>query len=83
MFIHGDGYKGLPQFAPFDKIIITCGAPEVPKDLLLQLKIGGRMVVPVGVDSQKMKLVVRRDENNYNISEHGDFSFVPMLKNKS
>ena len=83
MFIHGDGYKGLPQFAPFDKIIITCGAPQIPKDLLLQLKIGGRMVVPVGVDSQKMKLVVRRDENNYNISEHGDFSFVPMLKNKS
>ena len=41
------------------------------------------MVVPVGVDSQKMKLVVRNDENNYNISEHGDFSFVPMLKNKS
>tara|TARA_B100000989_G_C19329600_1_gene380205 strand:- start:408 stop:659 length:252 start_codon:yes stop_codon:yes gene_type:complete len=82
MFIHGDGYKGLPQFAPFDKIIITCGATEIPKDLLFQLKIGGRMVVPVGRNIQKMKLVVKKSNSNYDISEHGDFSFVPMLKNK-
>ena len=82
MFIHGDGYKGLPQFAPFDKIIITCGAPEIPNELLYQLKNGGRMVVPVGVESQKMKLIVKNDDGKIDISEHGDFSFVPMLKTK-
>ena len=82
MFIHADGYKGLPQFAPFDKIIITCGAPEIPKDLLFQLKIGGRMVIPVGRNVQKMKLVEKKSNTYYDISEHGDFSFVPMLKNK-
>ena len=57
-FFYGDGYKGLPNFAPFDKIIITCGAPYLPKNLLKQLKVGGRMVVPIGdSDIQVMHLI--------------------------
>ena len=56
--IFGDGYKGLPEEAPFDGIIVTAGAPEVPKPLLSQLKVGGRLVIPVGVDEQIMTLFV-------------------------
>jgi len=80
---YGDGYKGLPTFAPFDKILITAGAPEVPPDLLAQMKIGGRMVIPVGgQQGQKMTLIERISEHEYNRSFHGDFAFVPLLKNK-
>ncbi len=82
-FYYGDGYKGLPKNAPFDKILITAGAPEIPVELLKQLKIGGRMVVPVGGSSgQVMMAIDRIAENEYNESEHGHFSFVPMLKGK-
>lgn len=81
---YGDGYKGLPTFAPFDKIIITAGAPEIPTDLLIQLKIGGIMVIPLGGDEgQKMIRIEKFAENEYKKSQHGDFVFVPMLKNKS
>lgn len=79
----GDGYKGLPQEAPFDKIIVTCGAPYIPPALLNQLKIGGRMVIPVGEDSQTMTLLIRKSEREIEKKEFGEFRFVPMLKDKN
>ncbi len=82
-FYYGDGYKGISNNAPFDKILITAGAPEIPSELLKQLKIGGRMVVPVGgSNGQVMMTIDKVAENEYNESEHGYFSFVPMLKGK-
>jgi len=82
-FFYGDGYLGQPTYAPFDKILITAGAPEIPRDLLSQLKIGGRMVVPVGGgEGQVMMTIDRTDENNYVENEHGFFAFVPLLKGK-
>ncbi len=78
---YGDGYEGKPTYGPFDKIIITAGAPEIPKTLLEQLKIGGKLVAPQGdVNRQVMVSVVRVDEKDYKRSEHGYFVFVPMLK---
>ena len=77
----GDGYKGLPGFAPFVKIIVTAGAPEIPEGLISQLVIGGFMVIPVGNDQrQEMKLVTRISENDFKTENHGDFIFVPLLK---
>jgi len=82
-FFYGDGYLGKPNHAPFDKILITAGAPEIPRDLLQQLKIGGRMVVPVGGSGGQMMIVVDRiAENEFKETEHGHFSFVPMLKGR-
>jgi len=84
MFVYGDGYKGLPKFAPFDKIIITCGAPFIPKDLVDQLKVGGRMVAPIGDgDTQVMHLIEKISETETRVTTHGEFSFVPMLNDKS
>lgn len=78
----GDGFKGKKAFAPFDGVIVTCGAPFVPDALKFQLKIGGRMIIPVGEgDVQQMKMIVRLDKENYKETNYGDFSFVPMLKN--
>lgn len=79
---YGDGYKGLPTYAPFDKIIVTAGAPEIPKELLKQLKVGGIMVIPVGNQSQKMVSILRLNEENYELYEFGDFKFVPMLESR-
>lgn len=80
----GDGFLGLPTFAPFDGIIITAAAPEIPDSLKQQLKIGGRMVIPLGEgENQKMLRITKLAENEYAKEEFGDFSFVPMLKNKS
>ncbi len=76
----GDGYKGWPEFAPFDKIIVTAGAPFVPAPLLAQLKIGGRLVIPVGDDVQVMTLFIRKGEKEFEKHEFGEFRFVPMLK---
>ncbi len=76
---YGDGYKGLPTYAPFDKILVTAGAPEIPKELLKQLKIGGLMVIPVGEKSQKMITIIRLNEDNFEMYEFGEFQFVPML----
>jgi len=79
-FIYGDGFEGLPTFAPFDKIIITCGAPFIPPKLLQQLKIGGIMVIPVASDEHhKMLRITKLDDENYNEEVFSDFSFVPML----
>lgn len=80
---YGDGYKGLPAFAPFDKIIVTAGAPYIPEDLLYQVKIGGIIVIPVGEgDDQTMKKIVRKAENNFETEDLGLFRFVPLLKEK-
>lgn len=81
--IFGDGYKGLPDEAPFDGIIVTAGAPEVPKALLSQLKIGGRLVIPVGMDEQIMTLFIRKSEKGFEKKELGTFRFVPLLENKN
>lgn len=79
---YGDGYKGQPSFAPFDKIIITCGAPEIPMDLVDQLKVGGRMVIPVGENSQTMTVIIKIDDQSLVKEEFGQYKFVPMLTNK-
>lgn len=79
----GDGYKGLPQFAPFDKILITCGAPEIPIELIEQLKVGGIMVIPVGEGKDQIMLkIIKQQNGELIINEFGTFSFVPMLENK-
>jgi protein-L-isoaspartate(D-aspartate) O-methyltransferase len=81
---YGDGYKGKEVFAPFDGIIVTCGAPEVPEALLKQLKIGGRLVIPVGEgETQRMFTLTRTTEFDYVREEHGDFAFVPMLSSRA
>jgi protein-L-isoaspartate(D-aspartate) O-methyltransferase len=78
----GDGYKGRPIDAPFDKILVTCGAPFVPNDLLRQLKIGGVLVIPVGEGStQEMKRIFKISETEFRTEDFGNFSFVPMLEN--
>ncbi|MDA3821598.1 MAG: protein-L-isoaspartate(D-aspartate) O-methyltransferase [Bacteroidales bacterium] len=83
-FYYGDGYLGLPSFAPFDRILVTAGANDVPEKLLDQMAIGGRMVIPVGDKSgQKMILIERIDKEEYKRSEHGHFSFVPLLQGKT
>lgn len=79
----GDGYKGLPDYAPFDKIIVTAGAPEVPRDLLSQLKVGGRLVIPVGTDVQTMTLFIRKSPMEFDKTEYGSFRFVPLLEDKN
>jgi protein-L-isoaspartate(D-aspartate) O-methyltransferase len=80
-FFYGDGYQGKPQYGPFDGIIITAAAPEVPEALLHQLKTGGRLVVPLGNSTtQIMTVVERTGPDTFERSEHGNFVFVPMLK---
>lgn len=81
--IFGDGYKGLPTEAPFDSIIVTAGAPFVPNPLLAQLKIGGKLVIPVGLDEQIMTLFTRTSEKEFEKKEFGSFRFVPMLEDKN
>lgn len=81
--IFGDGYKGLPEEAPFQSIIVTAGAPFVPKALLSQVAIGGRLVIPVGNDPQIMHLYIRTDEKTFQKQEFGEFRFVPMLADKN
>ncbi|MDA9970357.1 protein-L-isoaspartate(D-aspartate) O-methyltransferase [Flavobacteriaceae bacterium] len=81
--IFGDGYKGLKEEAPFDSIIVTAGAPFVPKPLLSQLKIGGRLVIPVGDENQVMTLYIRKGPKEFEKHELGNFKFVPLLENKN
>ncbi len=84
MLLHGDGYKGLPREAPFDRVLVTCGAPETPPALFHQLKEGGLMVVPVGDGPvQTMLRVAKQPAGNKEVTEHGAFRFVPMLEEKA
>jgi protein-L-isoaspartate(D-aspartate) O-methyltransferase len=79
----GDGYKGLPTHAPFDSIVVTAGAPIIPKPLMAQLKIGGRLVIPLGEEHQIMTLLIRKNETQFEKHEFGEFRFVPLLENKN
>ena len=79
---YGDGYKGLPSYGPFDKIIVTAGAPFIPKPLLQQLVIGGRLVIPIGEGKQTMTIIDKVSELEFNKTELGEFAFVPMLEKK-
>ncbi|WP_072991484.1 protein-L-isoaspartate(D-aspartate) O-methyltransferase [Flavobacterium segetis] len=79
----GDGYKGLPSYAPFDSIIVTAGAPFIPQPLMAQLKVGGRLVIPLGEDIQIMTLLIRVTETQFEKHEFGEFRFVPLLEDKN
>jgi protein-L-isoaspartate(D-aspartate) O-methyltransferase len=80
-FFYGDGYEGKPQYGPFDGIIITAAAQEVPHVLLQQLKTGGRLVIPLGnAVSQVMTVVEKTGPDSFEYSDHGKYIFVPMLK---
>lgn len=80
---YGDGYKGRPLDAPFDKIIVTAGAPFIPEDLLKQMKVGGIMIIPVGEGkAQEMNLIKKTGDFEFNKIILGEFRFVPMLENK-
>lgn len=80
----GDGYKGLPTFAPFDKVLITCGAPDIPQALVDQLKVGGIMVIPIGEgESQQMKRIIKLESGELKVEDFGVFKFVPMLQDKA
>lgn len=81
--IFGDGYKGLKEEAPFTGIIVTAGAPFVPKPLLSQLALGGRLVIPVGDDVQTMTLFIRKGPKEFEKHEFGAFRFVPLLEDKN
>ncbi|MDA8994171.1 protein-L-isoaspartate(D-aspartate) O-methyltransferase [Schleiferiaceae bacterium] len=78
----GDGFKGMPVFAPFDRVIVTCGAPFVPKALLAQLIEGGIMIIPVGEGTQKMVKITKQSDGSFVQKVLGDAAFVPMLKDR-
>jgi protein-L-isoaspartate(D-aspartate) O-methyltransferase len=82
-FVFGDGYKGMPELAPFDGILVTAGAPSVPKALLAQLEIGGRLVIPVGDQEQQMLVIRRISEKEFEQQSCGVFRFVPLLEDKT
>ncbi|MBL0071330.1 MAG: protein-L-isoaspartate(D-aspartate) O-methyltransferase [Bacteroidetes bacterium] len=81
---YGDGFKGLPSFAPFDRILITCGARIVPPELVKQLVIGGILVLPLGPENEQvMTTVIKKDADSYEMMSFDKFKFVPMLENKA
>ncbi|MBT3646605.1 MAG: protein-L-isoaspartate O-methyltransferase, partial [Cryomorphaceae bacterium] len=81
-FVYGDGYNGLKDDSPFDGIIVTAGSPIVPKKLLSQLKVGGKMIIPIGEETQVMTRITRVGESEFKKETYGNFKFVPMLENK-
>lgn len=82
--IYGDGYKGIPQFAPYDKIIVTAAAPYIPNDLLFQLKVGGILIIPLGEgETQEMVWLKKVSETSFDKKVMGNFRFVPLLQNKA
>lgn len=82
-FIFGDGYKGIKESGPFQAILVTAGAPKVPKALLSQLAIGGRLVIPIGEKEQTMTRYLRKSEKDFDRQSFGKFRFVPMLKDRN
>ena len=84
IYFYGDGYEGLPAYAPFDRILVTAAATEIPQSLLDQLTVGGILVVPEGNrHGQRMVRVIRDSDDHFQRSEHGHFSFVPLLRGKN
>jgi protein-L-isoaspartate(D-aspartate) O-methyltransferase len=81
--VFGDGYKGLPEFAPYDGIVVTAAASSVPKPLMAQLKVGGRLVIPVGDRIQIMTVITRISTTDFNKKEYGEYRFVPLLQDKN
>ncbi|MCX7954225.1 MAG: protein-L-isoaspartate(D-aspartate) O-methyltransferase [Bacteroidales bacterium] len=79
---YGDGTEGKEEFAPFDRIIVTAAASTIPNKLLKQLKINGKMVIPIGDHYQEMVLIVKKDEDNFELTKHGYFTFVPLIEGK-
>ena len=83
-FFYGDGYEGLPEYAPFDKILITAAAPYVPPKLVVQLNAGGKMVLPLGKEQPQRMMRITKPESGEIIEEYFEhFSFVPMLQGKN
>jgi protein-L-isoaspartate(D-aspartate) O-methyltransferase len=83
-FFYGDGYEGLPTFAPFDRVLITAAAPDVPMKLIQQMKTGGKMVIPMGSgDIQIMKRITKLESGELQTEVFDQFSFVPMLVGKN
>lgn len=83
-FFYGDGYKGLPAYAPFDKILVTAGAPEIPGALLQQLKTGGILVIPVDAGSSQIMTRIRKlNDTDFEKKEYGNFRFVPLIGKKA
>lgn len=82
LLVYGDGFEGLPQYAPFDGILITCGAPEIPEELIKQLALNGRMVAPIGRVLQEMMVIQKISEHENKITKEGAYKFVPMLSGK-
>jgi len=83
-FFYGDGYEGLPTYAPFDKVLVTAAAPQIPEKLLQQMKVGGKMVIPVGgQDVQRMLRITKMSPTDYDQEMFDNFSFVPMLAGKT
>jgi protein-L-isoaspartate(D-aspartate) O-methyltransferase len=82
-FFYGDGFEGLPTYAPFDKILITAAAPEIPQKLIEQLKTGGMMVVPLGTgEVQRMVRITKLPKDTLKEEVFDQFSFVPMIEGK-
>lgn len=79
LLVYGDGFEGLPKYAPFDGVLITCGAPQIPEKLVKQLAINGRMVAPIGRDMQEMTVIQKISEHKNKINKEGNYKFVPML----
>ena len=80
---YGDGYKGKPAFAPFDRVLVTCGAPDIPEKLLSQVNVGGILVIPVGEgDTQEMLRLTKNSATDFSVERFGKFSFVPMLEDR-
>ncbi len=81
-FFYGDGYEGLPTFAPFDRVLITAAAPEIPQKLIDQLKVGGKMVVPIDIGNVQQMRRITKLEEGIDVEYFDNFSFVPMLQGK-
>ncbi len=80
--VYGDGFKGIPAFAPYDRVIITCALPRFPEELLKQMKPGGILVMPLGEGVSQMTVIRENENGEFVMSQHGEFSFVPMLEKR-